>query len=279
MNEQETQSDEPRVAPPNARDEDGRVALWGPSASGKTAFLALLYLRSTEFKKSGWSVYLGDQATKDWLQQMRGTIDVQNRFPEMTATGMDGIALSYEFVNQITDRRFVLDTDDRAGRHYEVMNDSVLQSLLRAKGRLFFFDHTQEPKRRKEQILRAFEDLHHAGRSARDSDLDPTPVAICLTKADMLIRSPEDLRRAREHPQEFVLEKMEPELLSWAETFFTRIRLFPVSSVGVELFHGVVRPAVFFDEQLEARWARACEPLNLFEPFEWLFRTMESDAA
>lgn len=280
MEEDQTQQPtELEVAPPAATEEDGRVALWGPSASGKTAFLALLYLRSTQFKKAGWTVYLGDEATKDWLQQMRGTIDVQNRFPEATATATGRIALSYEFVSQSSGHRFVLDTDDRAGYYYEQMDDAVLQSLLRAKGRLFFFDHTQEPKRRKEQILRAFEDLHHAGRETRSTDLDPTPVAICLTKADMLIRSPEDLKRAREQPQEFVLEKMEPELLSWAETFFTKIRLFPVSSVGVELFHGVVRPAVFFDERLEARWARACEPLNLFEPFEWLFRTMEADAS
>ncbi len=260
--------------------EDGRVALWGPSASGKTAFLALLYIRAPELKKAGWTVRLKDGPTKDWLQSMRNTIDVQNRFPEATATatGAEGTALSYEFVSHATGHRFILDTDDRAGVFYEQMDEPVLQALLRARGRLFFFDPTGEPKRRKEQILRAFEDLHHAGRAFRDTDLDPTPAAICLTKADILIQTPEDLRRAREQPQEFVLEKMEPELLSWAESFFTTIRLFPVSSVGVEVSHGVVRPAVFFDERLEARWARACEPLNLFEPFEWLFRTLEADA-
>lgn len=274
----ESPRQEPELAPPGGGEADGRVALWGPSASGKTAFLALLYLRSPEFKKAGWTIYPADESTKDWLQQMRRTIDVQNRFPEMTSTSAGRIALSYEFVSHKTGRRFVLETDDRAGQWYEQMDASVLQALTTAKGRLFFFDPTQEPKRRKEQILRAFEDLHHAGRGNRDTDLDPTPVAICLTKADMLIRSPEDLRRAVEQPQEFVLEKMEPELLTWAGAFFTKIRLFPVSSVGVELFHGVVRPAVFFDERLEARWARACEPMNLFEPFEWLFEAMEADA-
>ncbi|MBI1354245.1 MAG: hypothetical protein GC160_07860 [Acidobacteria bacterium] len=276
--QQDMEQQEPSVAPPAEAEEDGRVALWGPSASGKTAFLALLYLRSTEFKKAGWTVYLGDQQTKEWLQDMRQTIDVRNRFPKATSAAIDRIRLSYVFVSQRSGHRFVLDTDDRPGLRYEEMDADVLQSLLRAKGRLFFFDHTGEPKRRRDQILRAFEDLHSAGRPYRETDLDPNPIAICLTKADMLIHSPEDLRRAREEPQEFVLERMEPELLSWAENYFTKIRLFPVSSVGVELLHGVVRPAIFFDERLEARWARVCQPLNLFEPFEWIFRSMDNDA-
>ena len=251
----------------------------GALGFGQTAFLALLFLRSTEFQKAGWTIYLGDHQTKEWLQDMRQTIDVRNRFPKATSAAVDRIRLSYEFVSQKTGHRFVLDTDDRPGLRYEEMDAEVLRSLLEARGRLFFFDHTGEPKRRRDQILRAFEDLHGAGRPYRDSHLDSNPIAICLTKADMLIHSPEDLRRAREQPQEFVLERMEPELLRWAENYFTRIRLFPVSSVGVELLHGVVRPTIFFDERLEARWARVCPPLNLFEPFEWIFRTMDDDAA
>jgi hypothetical protein len=118
-------------------------------------------------------------------------------------------------------------------------------------------------------------ELHVAGD--RGGERDARPVAVCLSKADQKIATPEDLDRARHAPKAFVLEKISGEILQWVGRFCSTFEMFPISSLGVRVRHGVVEPMLFYDEKGTARIASGCEPLNLIEPFAWLFSKLEGD--
>ncbi len=105
---------------------------------------------------------------------------------------------------------------------------------------------------------------------------DDRPIAVCVSKADVLIESPQDLRRAREDPDGFVREHDRMGLVRALDRFCSNYRLFPVSAAGVLLHRGVIEPMVFYDEKLVPRVRPGGELLNLMEPFTWLLDQVTS---
>jgi hypothetical protein len=105
---------------------------------------------------------------------------------------------------------------------------------------------------------------------ARGGKPDERPLAVCLSKADLLMESPEDLRLALEEPDRFVRPRLSRQILAVLDQFHADYRLFPVSAVGVRLRWGVVEPAVFYDEALSPRIYPGAEPVHLVTPFAWL---------
>src|SRR5262249_1710328 len=103
---------------------------------------------------------------------------------------------------------------------------------------------------------------------------DDRPVAVCLSKADLLIRTVDDLHWARTEPDEFVrrYEHMDlKELLhKFRGNYPDNYRFFPISAAGFRVEYGVVESVVFYDENLHPRLAPGGTPLNVMSPFSWL---------
>jgi GTPase SAR1 family protein len=245
------------------------LALWGPSASGKTVLLAQLY--NSKSGTGGWDIY-PTQESLPFVEQMQARLQSENRFPPFTTVG-HADNLLYEFVNRETGAHGSLQVEDRAGRESEELNAESQQRLNAADGLVLLFDPTRDPQVLRLEVQRTLQRLHVAGK--RKTEKDPRPIAVCLSKADLLIRTAEDARRATEEPDAFVRERMVADLGGWIDHFCSNYRLFPVSAAGIRVRRGVVEPVVFFDEQLQPRIRPDGQPINLAEPFLWVFEQVE----
>lgn len=241
------------------------VSLWGPSAAGKTFWLAQLYLRFKSIE-TRWRVY-PTRETQAFIDRERRKIVEQREFPIGTRKEAED-SIAYEFEHPDSSDRISLFTEDRAGVRSETLDEADVSRFAQADGLVMLLDAKRANY--ESEFLRAMEYFHHAARE-QGRDVDSRPVAICLSKADELIRTIEDLRFAEQRPDEFVRQRISPEIERWIHNYYPRHRLFPVSPAGLRVSFGVVRPAVFFDERLRLRPTGDGAPLHLFTPFEWLF--------
>ena len=138
-----------------------------------------------------------------------------------------------------------------------------------------------DPNRRDDQV---FNEVSHtcerlllaAGlQSGAVADKDARPVAVCVTKADELIETPEDYRLALRDPAVFAAAHLDGRLLQYLESRFARFALFPVSAAGVRMRHGAIEPVFFYDEALRPR-INSGPPFNLLAPIDWLIRQLPS---
>jgi len=252
------------------------LALWGPSAAGKTALLAQLFLLPSSAGE-GWEVF-PTEASLPFVEQMQARLQTENLFPEANTVGAVD-KLLYHFINRAAGIRASLHVEDRAGKESEEMNEEGQRRLNAAHGLMLLFDPMRERERLRDEVIRALQRLYVTRQHGADLDpRDPRPIAVCLSKADLLIRTPEDALRARREPDAFVRERMVPELGGWIDRFCANYRLFPVSAAGIRVRRGVVEPVVFYDEGLRLRIGLGGEPFNLIEPFLWIFRQLEGRA-
>lgn len=238
------------------------LALWGPSASGKTILLARL--ASSAWTDGGpWKVWPTEDLL-DYSQGMRELIDRENRFPR--PTGVEPERIAYRFERRTDGLRAVLSIEDRAGSQWEGFDQEALERLEAADGLLLLIDPLRDPARRHVEIRNMLDRL----AVARGGGPDERPLAVCLSKADLLLEGSADLRLARDEPDHFARSRLSREILAVLDQFHADYRLFPVSAVGARLRWGVVEPAVFYDEAPGPRIHPGAEPLHLVSPFAWL---------
>ncbi len=252
-----------------------QLALWGPSAAGKTVLLAQLYLyiekagsaedAPADRKVAAWKI-LPTRKSRKFIDKMRDQMYRKNLFPPPTAVG-GSERIVYNFRNVETGVKAALAVEDRAGVDFESLQKDAQERLRQAEGLVLLFDPTRDRTQLEIEVARTLEEVHV--ESDRDGDLDDRPIAVCISKADVLIHSPSDLDRARSDPDGFVRERVDPILVDVLERFCSNYQLFPVSAAGVRVRHGVVEPTVFFDESLTPRIGRTGRPFNLMAPFAW----------
>jgi hypothetical protein len=245
------------------------VALWGPSASGKTALLAQLYLRFPS-TSSEWRIF-PTSATQPFIEEMRSMMVDRSQFPLPTRIEHEK-QIAYEFEHVKSHQRLLLFTEDRAGFFSELRETSDTERFSRADGLILLID-TDRPNYESE-ILRALEHFYHSARGGGAS-VDNRPLAFCLAKADRFVETAADLARASQHADEFVLERLPEDLVAWITQYCPKKRFFPVSAVGVQRRFGVIRPALYYDEAMLLRLTNKGTPINLMSPFEWLFQQLE----
>ncbi|WP_295386289.1 hypothetical protein [uncultured Thiodictyon sp.] len=244
-----------------------RLTLWGPSGSGKTVFLGQLYWQLSGSQREDWVIYPGETGL-DFLELMRDTMYSRNAFPPGTTLGTS-LNIVCHLVHRHTGERVTLALEDRAGADYEGLHAEVQERLLAAHGIILLLDPKRQDDRVFNEVSHTFERLLlAAGRVAAQ---DPRPVAVCVTKADELIETPDDYRLALSEPAGFAAAHVDQRLLNYLETRFARFALFPVSAAGVRLQFGAIEPVVFYDERLRPR-INCGQPFNLLAPIDWLIR-------
>jgi Double-GTPase 2 len=246
------------------------VALWGPSASGKTALLAQLYLRFPS-AATAWRIFPTTK-TQPFIEEMRSLMVDRSQFPLGTRIEQEK-QIAYEFEHLKTRQRVLLFTEDRAGVVSERLDDSDVERFARADGLIILIDKTGRPNYESE-ILRALEHFYHSARSG-GSSVDSRPLAFCLAKSDRFIKTAADLARTIHQPDEFVIERLPTDFIGWINQYCPNRRFFPISAVGVQGKFGAVRPTVFYDESMLLRLTNHGSPINLMVPFEWLFQQLE----
>lgn len=242
------------------------LTLWGPSAAGKTALLAQLYIES-EQESSAWEIFPTPESL-EFIRQMRARMTVTNFFPSATSVGMVE-RIVYRFHHRASGAETTLVMEDRAGKDYEDLEDETRDRLATAAGLVLLFDPLRSPAALEQEVWDTLESVHvAAGRGAQKDD---RPIAVCLSKADLLLRGPADLERAIATPDSFVRDRAGASLLRALDRFCGEYRLFPVSAAGVRTSFGVIEPLVFFDEDFNPRICpEGGRPFNLMAPFAWL---------
>ncbi|WP_020502754.1 TRAFAC clade GTPase domain-containing protein [Lamprocystis purpurea] len=257
--------------------EPTRLTLWGPSGSGKTVFLGQLYWQLSGADGGDWDIYPGDSGL-DFFEMMRDTLYSRNAFPPGTALGTS-LNLVCRLRHRHTGEQVTLALEDRAGADYEALHSEVLERLLQADGIILLLDPNRRDDRVFNEVSHTFErTLLAAGQgsaSGGPAGQDPRPVAVCVTKADELIATPEDYRMALREPAEFAAAHLDARLLNYLESRFARFALFPVSAAGVRMQHGAIEPVFFYDEALRPR-INSGPPFNLMAPIDWLIRELRS---
>lgn len=258
---------DPPTSPPNPpSSDDVHLTLWGPSAAGKTVLLARLYMEA-EAAGGDWEIFPTPESLA-FIRQMRSTMASANAFPAATSVGMVE-RVAYRFRHRHTGLETLLETEDRAGRDYEELEAESQARLATAAGIVLLFDPTREAAELEREVWDTLENLHVA--SGRGAAKDERPIAVCLSKADLLVRTPKDLEHALADGDGFARERLDSRLLKALDRFCGAYRLFPVSAAGVRLTWGVLEPVVFYDEDLNPRIASEDgRPFNLMAPFAWL---------
>ena len=259
-----------------AEGEATRIVVWGPSSAGKTMFIAQLYLLK-ELYMAEWSIRFLD-TSKVFIDGMRDALKSRVVFPPATVASQIEV-VEYHLTHLPTGREIHLLMEDRPGAQWERLDEEGRRRLAVADGLILLFDPHRELNQLLNEVARTLEQIQGARKQVGVGEvprLDPRPYAICLTKADEMIRRPGDLALARERPDEFVRQRLMDRgydaVLRQVEYFCCSYRLYPVSSVGVRMRWGVVEPVVFYDERMNLRPGWPTGPLNLMEPFGYLLQ-------
>ncbi len=254
----------PAQPPRRAPSANGQIqlAMWGPSSAGKTALLAKLYLEEQE---TGWEIYPTEKSLP-FIESMRSYMRTNNSFPPATGTAVAQI--EYLFRHKVTNAEASLRLEDRRGSESAELSDDIRRQLGEAHGLVLLFDPMAEAGTLEGLVWRTLEHVHVA--SGLGVQKDERPIAVCVSKADVLIETIEDFRSAQDDPDRFVRRHDSMGLVKALDRFCSNYRLFPVSAAGVRVRHGSVEPVVFYDETLRPRLCPGGRPLNVMAPFAWL---------
>ncbi len=247
------------------------ITLWGPSSSGKTALLSYLYLKS-QAVKSGWHIFPTSSSLAEVIRQSN-QIRKANEFPIGTLTTNER-EISYDFKDLETGLVSQLETKDRAGLRSEAMDEEILSGLAASDGIVLFLDYGRG--HRETEVVDALSQMYvqYSKKMGTTAQKDTRPLAVCLSKVDQLIRTPEDLKQLQDNMEQFVRDKLSTELLGWIDQYHEKVKFFPVSSVGLRLSYGCIWKSVFYDERLVLRVTDQGTPINIVEPFAWIFKAL-----
>ncbi len=246
-----------------------QICLWGPVSAGKTALLAQL-VHAAPLATDSWEVLPAAEA-QDFVESTRHRMREQNRFPAATTAG-GGLALAFHFRHRRLGSTATLAVEDRAGDDSQAFTP-LGETITRAEGLVMLLDSTYEPAVLEGFLLRTLERLSYA-RGAH-SGRDPRPIAVCLSKADLYIQTPDDLASASAEPDAFVRRRLDERCLAPLATYCERFQLFPVSAIGLRLRWGAIEPVVFVDESGTERLCPHTTPLNLLAPFTWVLDQLQ----
>jgi hypothetical protein len=239
-----------------------QFALWGASAAGKTALIAQLFLGNLGNEATGWRVNSAPTSGK-FFKDMKNLIRTGRRFPPATPLGPEPV--EYRLLRSKDDFEVALRLEDWPGNASTELTEQMRLHLATADGLVLLVDPTTQGDTFYGYLLSVLERLHF-DRTGKD----PRPIAVCLSKIDLLIETMNDLRIATEDPDCFVRRHDQIGLARLLDHFCANYRFFPVSAAGVRVRYGLVESVVFYDNELSPRIAPGGEPINLMEPFAWL---------
>jgi GTPase SAR1 family protein len=258
-----------------------KVAVWGPSESGKSVLLASLDCAQHE----GWDISVqGDVFRRLVLQPL-----TRNRPPKptqvTTAAGANTVVCSFYKPGAPP---ITAEIEDRAGEEWErAAGDDAsdgkgvsLDILAGSNAAVLLYDleasNDAENMRRVQGICRRIKKLWQ-GR-------DTNPLAVCMTKCDQKLTEPEQVLKAKADPEGMIRDILQPErfetVVKMYRSYFENVKFFPVSSLGLRMVYGAIAPVTFYDEQGElavvsgTREERNSWQINLTEPFVWIFKML-----
>jgi GTPase SAR1 family protein len=265
-----------------------QIGMWGPSAAGKTTYLASLYLHR---KAKGWDIDVLDQEDKDTV----GFIDrevsalAKGQFPSATAAGT---LRQYRLhitrpVKAFLGRRrnsYTVSMIDISGEDIvsgSSYRDIYFDSLKQCQGLVMLID-PEEPHGTESPFGSYFSNLFNLIQQVDSTELR---LAVCITKVDLdrhwaVVSKVSETNREgyQENLHDYLKQIIGRSAYEQIEDVFGqhRGRLFAVSSVGRYESVDGERPNVVreYGQSADARIIHLdnyWQPINIFQPLEWIF--------
>ena len=255
------------------------ITIWGSKSSGKTVFLTALYhaiLRNDR----GWRVQIADQHSTRFITERREELIDKQIFPENTnPEDRDRI---FKFDIEIRKGLFKhekleLEFLDPAGEIFEgtgtfspEVKDLVFETIKKSQGLICLIDPERTNKKTNKDryfklLANNFTEMKAKFFPEGGYKRLPIKVAICITKMDQNKKFVHD-------PVSFDVGAFARELMGIDSfrvliNYLDRYKFFAVSSMGL---NEQGQPNVFISEDGKLRPTGAPNPINVFEPIEWL---------
>ncbi len=262
---------EPRSAAGRAGTRELR--LWGATSTGKTVYLAQLYLNHREYRcgeDEAWSVRLPPGTDPKLYANHLEDFLSHNRFPDRTAPGLR-LPAEYHLVERHSGRSTVIAMEDRSGEDYQAFGPEVAEALAAADGLMLLLDPLRDRAVQDEEVLRGLFALQQARGSIGS---DPRPLAVCVSKCDDFVHDVSSYRRVSTDAEDLLRNRIGKPICEALRHHFDNYKVFAISAAGLRLRHGAVEPGVFYDESLSLRINFEAEPINLLEPLLWLLKQL-----
>jgi hypothetical protein len=256
-------------------DEIIKVGIWGPPGSGKTHFLVMQQFAERE----GWNIRPLQKKARDLYIGGHKLLRQQLEFIAPTPKAANDIFLPFEFEGpgkSIFQKRrlFRVLLPDCAGEYYKYPDQipDLIDEISRCHGIVWLIDPVQidhpipSDKGYIEMIQEWLALIHERQGGGRLRHY----MAFCLTKMDL----PEYANYIDKNVESFCLEKLGDDVRILLNDFCDpeKVGFFATSAIGFE--PGTRKSNANLDDPNNPHLKSPAMPINLFEPFEWLFSVL-----
>lgn len=245
--------------------------LWGDTSSGKTVYLAQLYLNlgaTFNSEKTLLVPHAPSSDAKEYFKARQKEMLHDNELPAQTMTGND-TGLAFMLEDREKNESWLLNIRDRAGEDLVREHADVAQAFGASDGVIIFLNSIDQ-----DGLFAKVRDIvSEIYFQSTKSNVRKIPVAVCVTKFDAHISNRQELELARTQHAAVVERVIEDgQLLTYINEQFENVAYFPISSIGMKVNGDVASNVIFFDNQFNNRIVidDDVQKLNLLEPLKWL---------
>lgn len=253
-----------------------KIGIWGPPGSGKTHFLVMQQFA----ERNGWNIRPLRERARDLYIGGRKLLRKELEFISPTLPDPKDIFLPFEFEgpgkSMFQKRRtFQVFLPECAGEYYEKPRQipDLIDEISRCHGIIWLIDPVQidNPSSGHKDYVEMIQDwlglIHERQGGGRLKHF----MAFCLTKMDL----PEYVDYIDQDVEEFCLDKLGDDVRILLDDYCDpeKIGFFATSSIGFE--PGTKSSNANLDDPSNPKQLKSpATPVNLFDPFEWLFSVL-----
>lgn len=242
-----------------------KFGMWGPPGSGKTTYITMLQYADCD----GWNVKPRGQATQDLYIEYSELLRDKKEF--VPPTIVDNVSyLTFDFEKpggMFQNKNFRVVLPEASGEYYEKPEEhpELLSEMYRYQGIIWLVDpeRIEKPNKDSRSYRRMIQEWLYRLNEMQGGGTLKHYMAFCATKMDI-----EDYYKNIDDPKNFCLDKLGRDVEKFLGTYCdpARVAFFNTSSIGLGKDNLSSR-----DPDDPGRLLEVSDPINLFEPFKWLF--------
>lgn len=239
--------------------------LVGARATGKTVYLASLYLHSK-------CITAKDVKSIEYLKPLADTLG-KGTYPSATSGSLYEMKFNYKDKNFNSDIQiddvdgYFIETLSQEDKHTQVERDTFIRNVELSEGIIFFFPYQElfDEERIKEFNYQIDTIVSKLKKIYIKRDSIPIPTVIALSKWDdsPYYKSSEEDEKVVEYIESKKFLRLAKEKI---ESNFSQLKLIPISATGPNMNqlepYNIEKPLEFFLKKTYANWIKKIESLN-----------------